>query len=107
LDQRVLTLDRQIYGDRHPSVAEDYMNLGETQKQIGMYAEAERNERLGIEITQAWYGKDNYELPIDLEGLAETLIYEHKYDEAARLLDEASKHRNGWWERNIHMLRWL
>ena len=89
LDQRVLTLDRQIYGDKHPSVAEDYMNLGEVQKQIGMYAEAERNERLGIQITQAWYGNGSYELSIDREGLAETLIHEQAYDEAARLLDEA------------------
>ncbi len=91
LDRRVLMLDRQIYGNRHPSVAEDYINLGEIQKQMGMYEEAERNERLAVDITQAWYSRDSYELSVYFEGLAETLIYEHKYDEAARLLEEALK----------------
>jgi len=89
LHQRVLNLDREIYGDHHPSVSEDLLNLGEVQKQIGLYAEAEQNERRGIQIVQAWYGKDHFEVALDSEALAETLVYEHKYDEAAHLLQEA------------------
>ena len=89
LHRRILSLDRQIYGERHPSVAEDLMNLGEVDKQIGAYADAERNERQGIAMIRAWYGPDHYELAIDKEGLAETLIYEHQYEEAARLVEEA------------------
>ena len=38
---------------------------------------------------QAWYGKDHFEVALDSEALAETLAYEHKYDEAAGLLQEA------------------
>lgn len=91
LDRRVLGLDRQIYGDRHPSVAEDLSNLGQVQEQIGLYGEAERNEREGVDIVQAWYGGDHIEVAQQSEGLAETLIYEHKYDEAARLLQAALK----------------
>jgi tetratricopeptide (TPR) repeat protein len=45
LDRRVLRLDRQIYGDRHPSVSQDLSNLAQVQEQMGLYAEAERNER--------------------------------------------------------------
>ena len=91
LYRRVLALDRQIYGDRHPSVGEDFANLGQLQEQMGLYAEAEKNARQAIEIVQAWYGKDHIEVAIDSEGLAGTLICEHKYDEAARLLEPALK----------------
>ncbi len=89
LNRRVLALDREIYGDRHPSVAEDLMNLGEIQKQLGQYAEAEQNERRGIEIVDAWYGKEHYEVALDTEALAETLIFEKKYDEAQSLFEHA------------------
>jgi serine/threonine-protein kinase len=91
LDRRALSLDRQIYGDRHPSVAEDLANLAQIQEQLGMYSEAEHNERLGIDIVQSWYGKDHIEVAVQSEGLAGTLIYEHKYDEASSLLVTAIK----------------
>ena len=58
---------------------------------MGAYAQAERNERQAIEIVQAWYGRDVFEAAVYLEGLAETLICEHQYDEAARLMHEALK----------------
>jgi len=91
LGRRVLTLDRQIYGERHPSVAEDFLNLGQIQEQIGLYAEAERNQRLGLDIEQAWYGKDHVEAALLSGGVAGTLICEHKYDEPAHLLQPALK----------------
>jgi eukaryotic-like serine/threonine-protein kinase len=86
---RLLALDRRIYGDRHPSVAEDFINMGEAEKQMGSYAEAERNERQGIEIIRGWYGAINMEGAIDLEGLAETLFFEHRDEEAAGLFRDA------------------
>ncbi|HEX4770808.1 MAG TPA: tetratricopeptide repeat protein [Bryobacteraceae bacterium] len=91
LDRRVLALDRQIYGDKHPSVAEDLTNLGQYQEQLGRYGEAERSQREGLAIVQAWYGKDHLEAALDAEGLAGTLIYEREYDEAVRLLEDALK----------------
>jgi eukaryotic-like serine/threonine-protein kinase len=87
--QRVLTLDRQIYDDHHPSVAEDLCNLGQIKEGLGRYDEAERYERQALGITQAWYGKDHLESALDAEALAKTLVYEHKYDEAAELLKQA------------------
>jgi len=89
LDERVLTLDRQIYGDGHPSVAEDLGNLGQIEEALGSYGEAEREERQALAITQAWYRQDNPETALDSEALAKTLVYEGKYDEASALLKRA------------------
>jgi eukaryotic-like serine/threonine-protein kinase len=89
LNQRVLTLDRQIYDDHHPSVAEDLCNLGQIKEGLGRYDEAERYERQALGITQAWYGKDHPESALDAEALAKTLVYERKLDEAVKLLRDA------------------
>jgi serine/threonine-protein kinase len=89
LYRRILSLDRQIYGDRHPSVSQDLANLAEIQKQLGWYDEAERNERQSLQIVKAWYSNDNFEVALDSEALAETLLYERKYDEATHLLPSA------------------
>src|SRR5205814_3208166 len=42
LNQRVLKMDRELYGNRHPNVGEDLINLGALQFQIGHYKEAEQ-----------------------------------------------------------------
>jgi serine/threonine-protein kinase len=103
LDQRALAVDRQIYGGGHPAVAEDLVNLGQVQEQIGLYAEAERNERQAFGIVQGWYGKDVLETAQQAEGLAGTLICEHKYDEAVPLLQQALKTA----ERDVGEKHWL
>lgn len=56
-----------------------------------MYGEAERNDRQAHEIEQSWYGADGLETVLAAEGLAGTLIYERKYDEALPLLQHALK----------------
>ena len=89
LGQRVLIADRRIYGDGHPSVAEDLGNLGQIQEGLGQYEEAERSEREAVEITRAWYGKDHVETALEAVALAKTLVYEGKYAEAANLLNPA------------------
>jgi len=91
LYRRILALDRQIYGDRHPSVSQDLSNLAQIQEQMGLYAEAERNERRSLRIVQAWYGNDHIEVALESDALAGTLIYEHKYGEATQLLRAALK----------------
>lgn len=91
LQRRVLATERTIYGNRHPAIAEDLMNLGQIQEQIGLYADAERNERQARQIEQSWYGADGLETAVAAEGLAGTLIYERKYDQALPLLKHALK----------------
>lgn len=89
LDQRILTADRQIYSGNPPSISEDLSNLSQAQEGFGRYAEAERNERQCLAIVRAWYQKDNTETELAEEALAKTLVHEHKYDEASKLLRHA------------------
>ena len=71
LTQRVLTtMHRQRFGQRHPLVAEDLINLGAIQHERGRYAEAERFYREALDITQPWYGKDSYWTASNLTMLA-------------------------------------
>ncbi len=89
LNQRALEIDRQVYGDRHPFVADDLIDLGNVQHQLGHYPEAERYFRQALDITETWYGKDNPETASDMITLAQTLAFEKHYDEAEVLLRQA------------------
>lgn len=59
LNQRVLAMDRQLYGERHPHVADDLINLGAIQYERGHFPEAERYYRDGLDIVRSFYGKDH------------------------------------------------
>jgi serine/threonine protein kinase/tetratricopeptide (TPR) repeat protein len=89
LNQRALAIDRQIYGERHPFVADNLIDLGNIQHQLGHYAEAERYFRQALDITGSWYGKDNPETASDMITLAQTLAFEKHYDEAEELLRQS------------------
>ena len=89
LNQRLLKMSRQIYGDLHPRVADVLINLGHIKHDLGHYPEAEKFERQALDIVQAWYGKDNPETASDLTILARTLVFENRYDEATELLQQS------------------
>jgi serine/threonine protein kinase/tetratricopeptide (TPR) repeat protein len=89
LNRRVLPLHRQLYGDRHPLVAEDLINLGAIEHERGHYPDAERFYREALEINQAWYGKESYETASNLTVLGRSLVFETRYDEAKDLLQQA------------------
>src|SRR6185437_7738963 len=72
LDRRILGLDRRFYGERHPSVSQDLSNLGQVREQMGLYAEAEQNERQSLQIVRSWYGSDEIEVALEAEALAGT-----------------------------------
>ena len=59
LNQRILAMDKQLHGDRHPDVATDFMNLGNIEDKRGRYPEAERYYRQALDINESWYGKDH------------------------------------------------
>jgi eukaryotic-like serine/threonine-protein kinase len=86
LNLRALVLDTQLYGDRHPSVADDLINLGVIQFQRGRYEEAERYQRDGLEIFESWYGPDHHRTGSALTVLARTLVQQERYDEASQML---------------------
>jgi len=89
LNHRVLEMDRQLYGDRHPRVSEDLVNLGATQFERGNYAEAEKFYRQALDITQAFYGKDHYQAASGMTFVARALVREKRFDEAEALLEQA------------------
>jgi serine/threonine-protein kinase len=89
LNQRVLAMDRQLYGDRHPHVADDLINLGAIKYDLGHYPEAEQYDRQALEITQSFYGLNHPATASALTILGRTLVSEEKRDEAASLLQEA------------------
>jgi serine/threonine-protein kinase len=89
LNQQLLPMYRQIYGERHPRVADVLVNLAAIRHDRGRYSEAEPFERKALAIVQAWYGKDNPMTASDLTMLARTLVFEKRYDEATQLLEQS------------------
>ena len=89
LNKQVLAMDRQLYGERHPHVADDLINLGAIQYDLGHYVEAERFDRQALDITQSFYGKNHPATASALTILGRTLVSQGKIDEAAGMLREA------------------
>ena len=89
INQRVLGMDRRIYGERHPQVANDLINLGAIQYEQAHFPEAERYQRQALDITQGFYGQDHPETASAMTHLARTLISEKRLDEAGSLLQGA------------------
>jgi serine/threonine protein kinase/tetratricopeptide (TPR) repeat protein len=89
LNQKILVMDRELYGERHPHIADDLINLGAIQYERGRYPEAERYYRQGLDITQSFYGKDHPATSSALTMLGRGLVAEGKLDEAAGILEQA------------------
>jgi len=89
LNQRILAMDRELYGERHPHVADDLINLGAIQYERGRFSEAERFYRQGLDITQSFYGKDHPATASALTMLGRALVSQGKLDEGAGILEQA------------------
>jgi len=89
LNRRVLAIDRTLYGERHPHVADDLINLGAIQLELGHYAEAERFDREGLDITEGWYGMNHQETASAMTMLGRALVRQEKYADAAQMLEQA------------------
>jgi tetratricopeptide (TPR) repeat protein len=89
LNRRVLAMDRRLFGERHPHVADDLINLGAVQLEWGKWPEAERFDREALEIMRAWYGPDHPETASAQTILARALVRQDKRGEAAVLLQQA------------------
>ena len=89
LNQRVLAMDKQLHGERHPDVADALVNLGNVQTNLEHYAEAERYFRQALEIDRSWYGKDHPNTA-DIETyVAQAVEYQKRFQEAEDLLNHA------------------
>jgi len=89
LNQRTLTIHRGLYGEAHPVVAEDLINLGAIEYERGKYVDAEGFYRKALEINRTWYGKDSFRTASNLTMLGRCLYQEKRFDEANGLLSEA------------------
>jgi serine/threonine-protein kinase len=89
LNRRILELDRGLYGDRHPHVASDLINLGAVQQERGNYAEAERYHRQALDIYRRWYGEQHYETAAAMTMVGRALIPQGRLDEASQMLRQA------------------
>jgi serine/threonine-protein kinase len=89
LYNRLLTMHRDMYGDKHPSVAEDLESLGSIQQDLGYYPQAEQVQRQALDIDRSYYGMDHPTTALDMTTLGRSLQYEKKYDEADAVLHQA------------------
>lgn len=89
LNHRVLELDRKLYGERHPQIANDLINLGAIQLDEGHYDQAEQYDRQALDIFQSFYGKDNAETASAMTLLGRALVTDGKYSDAGDMLQQA------------------
>ena len=89
LNRRVLAMDRRLYGERHPHVADDLINLGAIQLELGHYVDAERFDREGLSIMQGWYGTNNQETASAMTMLGRALVRQARYADATDMLEQA------------------
>src|SRR5688572_12784850 len=89
LNQRVLAMDRRLYGDRHPSVADDLLNLGAIASSRERYPEATEHYRNALEILRTWYGDDHPQTASAMTILAQGFMLGGQLDAAAPLLSQA------------------
>lgn len=95
LNRQVLEMNREIYGERHPRVAEVLVNLGAIQHDLGNYPESERFHRQALEITRQFFGDTHYRTAAGLTLLARSLVFQKRYEEAMPLLSNAISIQEG------------
>lgn len=89
LNRLVLTVQLARSGERHPAVAEAYINLGATEFERGRFREAERWYRKAIDIDSAFYGAAHFRTAAHLSMLGRALVPQERYDEATSVLKRA------------------
>jgi serine/threonine-protein kinase len=89
LNRRALAMHEQVYGGRHPLIADDLLNLAAIQNNLGHYAEAEAFDRRALDINRSWYGNDHPETGASLNYLGQALVNQNRFDEAEDLLQQS------------------
>lgn len=89
VNRQVLDLTKRLYGERHPLVAEDLMNLGATEQERGNYRESERLFREAIALTTAFHGENHFRTASNVLYLGRSLLLQNRYDEAREAMSRA------------------
>lgn len=88
-NRQALDIDRRLYGEQHPAVAEELNNFGAIEANRGNLASSESYYRQSLAIVERWYGPNHPETAANLTALAQTLTLEEHYSEAQALLERA------------------
>jgi serine/threonine-protein kinase len=89
LIHRALEMHRTLFGDGHPLVADNLIDLGAIQDEFGKYEEAERLYRQALDINRRWYGDNHFETASNLTLLGRVLVKQERFDEATDALRQA------------------
>jgi eukaryotic-like serine/threonine-protein kinase len=81
-----LKIRNEVFGEFHPSVAEGLGQAGMGFREMGYYEESEMYHRKSLVMWKQLLDEDHTIISGAMTGLAETLIYLGKYDEAESLL---------------------
>jgi len=86
INRRSLDLERTVYGDSSPRVAETLANIGTAEATLGHYADAENLFRRSASILDGYYGANNPET-VQVESFAGLMaLHNHDYPTAEKLL---------------------
>lgn len=88
-NHQALDIDRRLFGEQHPAVAEELNNLGAIEADRGDYPASESYYRQSLAIVERWYGSDHPETAANLTALAQTLTLENRIADAQALLQRA------------------
>jgi len=97
-NRQALDIDRRLFGEQHPAVAEELNNLGAIEFNRGNLPAAEGYYRRSLSIVERWYGPDHPETAANLTALAQTLTSEKRGADARVLLERAlstQQHQSG------------
>jgi eukaryotic-like serine/threonine-protein kinase len=98
LNHQALEMNRRLFGEQHPAIADILNNLGAIEMNRGDFLAAESSFRQALAIAEKWYGPDHPETAANLTALAQTLTSENQLSEAESLLKRAvaiQKHQSG------------
>ncbi|MFN8587724.1 MAG: tetratricopeptide repeat protein [Candidatus Eisenbacteria bacterium] len=85
----VAQLSRRRYGDRHPNVAHDLIDIAAVEQQAGRYEVADSLDHEALGIMSDWYGADSPNAADVMSITARNLLFLQRYDEAGALFRSA------------------